>query len=51
LAHTVGSKASRSYARSDLLAERAKLMEMWGVFCSSAPVESATVVPIRAARS
>jgi integrase len=46
LAHTVGSKASRSYARSDLLAERAKLMEMWGAFCSKAPVEGA-VVPIR----
>jgi integrase len=47
LAHTVGSKASRSYARSDLLAERAKLMEMWGTFCGSPPVESADVVPIR----
>jgi integrase len=46
LAHTIGSRASRSYARSDLLAERAKLMEKWGVFCSSAPVEGA-VVPIR----
>ena len=50
LAHSVGSKASRSYARSDLLAERAKLMEKWGAFCGSAPVkvESADVVSLRA---
>jgi integrase len=52
LAHAIGSKVSRSYARSDLLAERAKLMEQWDAFCSSAPVEradkGATVVPMRA---
>jgi integrase len=54
LAHAIGSKVSRSYARSDLLAERAKLMEKWSAFCSSAPVEradkGATVVPMRAMR-
>jgi hypothetical protein len=50
LAHTVGSKSSRSYARSDLLAERAKLMEMWGAFCGSQPVETADVLPMRKAQ-
>ena len=49
LAHSVGNKASRAYARSDLLAERAKLMEAWGAFCGSPPAEG-TVVPLRAAR-
>jgi integrase len=49
LAHSVGSKASRAYARSDLLAERTKLMEAWGTFCGSPPAEG-TVVPLRAAR-
>jgi integrase len=49
LAHSVGSRVSRSYARSDLLAERVKLMEAWSAFCGSAPAEG-TVVPLRAAR-
>jgi integrase len=50
LAHTIGSKSSRSYARSDLLAERAKLMEKWSAFCGSAPVETADVLPMRKVR-
>jgi integrase len=48
LAHSVGNKASRAYARSDLLAERAKLMAAWSAFCGSPPAEG-TVVPLRAA--
>jgi integrase len=51
LAHTVGNKSSRSYARSDLLAERAKLMEMWSAYCASSPVAGTDAVPMRAARS
>jgi integrase len=38
LAHTVGSKSRRAYARSDLLEERRKLMEAWATYCSSTPV-------------
>jgi integrase len=49
LAHSVGNKASRAYARSDLLAERSKLMEMWAAFCGSPPAEGA-ILPMRAAR-
>jgi integrase len=47
LAHTVGNKSSRSYARSDLLAERAKLMEAWATYCYTPAAEGA-VVPMRA---
>jgi integrase len=34
LAHQVGSKVERSYARSDLLEKRAALMAAWGRFCN-----------------
>ena len=47
LAHTVGSKSSRSYARSDLLDERRKLMSMWAEFCTTKPVERDKVVPMQ----
>jgi len=51
LAHVTGSKSSRSYARSDLLEERRKLMSMWADFCHSSSAErGADVVPMRAAR-
>lgn len=50
LAHVVGSKSARSYARSDLLAERAKLMSMWADFCYGPPIDAGDVVPIRRAR-
>jgi integrase len=50
LAHVIGSKSARSYARSDLLAERAKLMSMWADFCYGPPIDAADVVPIRRAR-
>ena len=32
LAHVVGSRVERAYARSDLLAKRRRLMEHWGQF-------------------
>ena len=32
LAHTVGSSVERSYARSDLLAKRRRLMEQWAAY-------------------
>jgi integrase len=34
LAHAVGSKLERDYARSDLLAKRRPLMEVWSKFCA-----------------
>jgi integrase len=35
LAHVTGTKSSRAYARSDLLAERRNLMDAWATFCAS----------------
>jgi integrase len=49
LAHTVGNKASRAYARSNSLTERNKLMQKWAAFCGSPPAEGA-ILPMRAAR-
>jgi integrase len=48
LAHVTGSKSSRAYARSDLLAERAKLMSAWADFCYSPPA-AGEVTPLRKA--
>ena len=44
LAHIVGNKVERSYARSDLLEARAVLMEKWARFVTG---ESAAVVKLR----
>jgi integrase len=48
LAHTVGNKSSRAYARSDLLDERRKLMSMWADFACSPPA-AGEVTPLRKA--
>ncbi len=45
LAHIVGGKVERSYARSDLLERRSVLMEAWGRFVTKQ--EGAKVVAIR----
>lgn len=47
LAHTVKDKAEAAYARSDLLEKRRKLMEAWATFCTTPPVISASVTPMR----
>jgi len=44
LAHIVGGKVERAYARSDLLDRRRTLMESWASFVTG---ENANVVPIR----
>ena len=50
LAHTSGDKVERAYARSDVLAKRAQLMDAWAKFCESPPAKSADrVVPLRSA--
>jgi integrase len=52
LAHIVGDKAEQAYRRGDAFAKRRKLMESWGKYCMTPPVEekskSDKVVPIRA---
>ena len=44
LAHTIGNRVERSYARSDLLEKRRILMEKWGQFVTGH--ESAAVIPL-----
>jgi integrase len=48
LAHVVGNKAERAYARSDLFERRRTLMESWARFCAGAG--DADVVPLRTRR-
>ena len=45
LAHAVGSAVERSYARSDLLAKRRRLMDQWGAYVTATP--AGKVVRIR----
>jgi integrase len=51
LAHAVGNAVERSYRRTDLTVKRAKLMEAWGKFCCTPPVQKSkgdkVVVPLR----
>jgi hypothetical protein len=38
LAHSIiGSAVEKGYRRGDMFTKRRKLMEAWGVFCTSAP--------------
>jgi integrase len=46
LAHVVGGATERAYARSDLFARRAEMMDDWARFCGEAPAQ--VVVPLRA---
>jgi integrase len=51
LAHTSGDKVERAYARSDVLAKRAQLMDAWSKFCATPPAKSTgKVVPLRSAQ-
>jgi integrase len=48
LAHSIGTKVERAYARGDLFAKRLRLMSDWARYCTSKPTEmSAKVVAIR----
>jgi integrase len=48
LAHSIGTKVERAYARGDLFTKRARLMADWGKYCMAKPAEaSAKVVPLR----
>ena len=49
LAHVVGGKTTRAYARSDLIEERVKLMQAWADFCYG-PAATGEVVPMRKVR-
>jgi integrase len=50
LAHAVGDKVERAYARSDLFQRRVNLMRDWAKFCATPPAQTASVTPIRRAR-
>jgi integrase len=48
LAHSIGTKVERAYARGDLFNKRARLMAEWARYCTSRPTEaSAKIVSIR----
>jgi integrase len=48
LAHSIGTKVERAYARTDLLEKRRRLMSDWGNYCTAKPTKpSAKVVSIR----
>jgi integrase len=54
LAHAVGSAVERAYRRTDLYLQRRKLMEAWGLFCTTPRAEEAAkgkVVPLRRERT
>ena len=49
LAHSVGNAVEQAYRRGDMFEKRRKLMAAWAEHCTSgAPIESASVVPLRA---
>jgi integrase len=51
LAHSIGTKVERAYARTDLLEKRRRLMTEWGRYCTGKSTEaSAKVVSLRNAR-
>ena len=49
LAHRVGSAVENAYRRGDIIVKRRKLMEAWGTYATSPPVEKKgeVVVPMR----
>ena len=48
LAHSIGTKVERAYARGDLFTKRARLMGDWAKYCYSKPIEAgAKIVSIR----
>jgi hypothetical protein len=50
LAHRIGTAVERAYLRSDMLDRRRALQQDWDAFCTSTPVASKTVVPLRRGR-
>jgi integrase len=49
LAHSIGTKVERAYARGDLFTKRARLMADWARYCASKPVNTGEVVALRSA--
>ncbi|GGH32477.1 protein of unknown function [Cribrihabitans marinus] len=47
LAHTIGNKVERSYARSDLLDQRRILMQKWGDYVTQSESSESKVVKLR----
>jgi integrase len=48
LAHSIGSKVERAYARSDLFGKRRRLMNDWAAWCARPVPAGATVVALKA---
>ena len=49
LAHTIGNKVERSYRRTTLPEQRARLMTQWASYVDAPPAADADVVPMRRA--
>lgn len=49
LAHAIKSDVEAAYRRGDLFAKRVKLMQEWGLYCSTIPQGGAKVIPLRGA--
>jgi integrase len=47
LAHSIGSAVEAAYRRGDLIEQRRQLMEAWDRFCSSPPMTTGDVIPLR----
>lgn len=47
LAHSIKDKTEAAYRRSDMLERRARLMQDWASYCTTEPVASEKVTPIR----
>ena len=45
LAHALGSRTERAYARTDLLARRARLMDAWAAHCEGRAADEAAAPP------
>jgi integrase len=48
LAHNIGSAVEKAYMRSDLIAQRRKLMEAWAAYCAVSAAETGAVIPLKA---
>jgi len=46
LAHAIPDRTEDAYARSDMLAKRARLMADWAKFCHLKPGQAGSVTPI-----
>jgi len=47
LGHAISNAVEKAYRRGDMFEQRRRLMDAWGTFCTSDPVEHGKVVPMQ----